>query len=198
VDLPRANASGGDGADIGAFEAQVMPPPVVLSAVSRKVHGSDVLFDIDLPLQGRAGVECRAAGSGQTHVVVVTFANPLVTVANASVTSVDGSAGVRAVIYGATVTVNLHSVANAQTLGITLHGVNDGTTTGNIFIPVSFLLGDANGSGTVTASDVGLVKSQSGQEVTAANFRMDVTANGGSINASDVGQVKAQSGTQLP
>jgi hypothetical protein len=197
VDLPRANASGGDGADIGAFEAQVMPPPVVLSAVSRKVHGSDVLFDIDLPLQGPAGVECRAAGSGQTHVVVVTFANP-VTVASASVTSVDGSAGANTVISGARVTLNLHSVANAQTLGITLNGVNDGTTTGNIFIPVSFLLGDANGSGTVTASDIGLVKSQSGQDVTAANFRMDVTANGGSINASDVGQVKAQSGTQLP
>jgi hypothetical protein len=197
VDLPRANATGGNGADIGAWEAQVVPPPVVLSAVSRKSHGDSGTFDITLPLYDGPAVECRAAGIGQRHQVMVTFANP-VSVASASVVSDDGMATVNTVTSGTRVSLELVSVANAQTVGITLTGVNDGTTTGDIFIPVSFLLGDTNGSGTVTASDIGSVKSQSGQAVTVANFRTDVTANGGSINASDIGQVKAQSGTQLP
>ncbi|CAN5637979.1 hypothetical protein BH20VER1_BH20VER1_29570 [soil metagenome] len=48
------------------------------------------------------------------------------------------------------------------------------------------------------ASEIGQVKDQSGQVVTAANFRTDVTANGGSITASDVSLVKSASGTQLP
>ena len=67
-------------------------------------------------------------------------------------------------------------------------------------IPVTFgiLLGDTNGNGSVTATDIGQVKSQSGQAVTAANFRADVTASGGSINASDIGLVKSVSGTVLP
>jgi hypothetical protein len=46
--------------------------------------------------------------------------------------------------------------------------------------------------------DIGQVKSQSGQAVTASNIRSDVTASGGGINASDIGLVKSRSGTQLP
>lgn len=100
-------------------------------------------------------------------------------------------------VSGASVTLDLSAVANAQTVGITLLGVNNGSTTGDVFIPMSVLAGDANGSGSVSASDVGQVKSQSGPGVTAANFRTDVNV-GGSINASDVGLVKSSSGSQLP
>ena len=70
--------------------------------------------------------------------------------------------------------------------------------TGDIVIPFRVLLGDTNGNGAVTASDIGQVKSQSGQAVLEANFRSDVTVNGGSINSSDIGLVKSRSGTQLP
>ncbi len=59
------------------------------------------------------------------------------------------------------------------------------------------LLGDTNGNGAVNSSDVGEAKSSSGQAVSAANFRTDVTANG-VINSSDVGTVKAASGTSVP
>jgi len=38
---------------------------------------------------------------------------------------------------------------------------------------------------------------QSGQPVTSANFRTDVTANG-AINSSDIGLMKSLSGTSLP
>jgi len=49
----------------------------------------------------------------------------------------------------------------------------------------------------VNATDVGQTKAQSGQPVTGANFRQDMTPNG-NINASDIGLVKSQSGQSLP
>ena len=170
--------------------------PAVVSAVSRKMHGTPT-FDIPLPLTAPAGVECRIGGAGGSHRVLVTFANS-VSVGGLSITSRDGLATGSHSASGAVVTVNLSSVANAQTLGITLVNVNDGTTTGNVFIPMGVLVGDTTGNGTVSASDIGQTKAASGQSVTGANFRLDVTASGGSINASDIGLVKSSSGTQLP
>jgi hypothetical protein len=75
--------------------------------------------------------------------------------------------------------------------------VNDGTISGDVIVPMSFLLGDTNANRLVNASDIGQTKGQSGVPVTAANFRTDVNFNG-FINASDIGQVKAQSGTSVP
>ena len=171
--------------------------PAVASAVSRKVHGGSGTFDIDLPLTGNAAVECRSGSAGGNHQFVVTFANA-VSVESVSVTSIDGQASAQPSVNGAEVTLDLTAVANAQTLQITLVNVSDGTSTGNIVIPMGVLAGDTTGNGSVTGSDVGQTKAQSGQSVTAGNFRADVTANGGSITASDIGLVKSQSGTQLP
>ena len=58
---------------------------------------------------------------------------------------------------------------------------------------MSILVGDTNGNGTVNASDVSQTKAQTGQAVTASNFRADVTANG-VINASDVSLGKIEIG----
>ena len=62
---------------------------------------------------------------------------------------------------------------------------------------IGFLVGETNGSSSVSATDIGQTKSQSGQAVTASNFRTDVTANGGSISSSDVGLVKSAAGTVI-
>jgi uncharacterized protein YdgA (DUF945 family) len=75
--------------------------------------------------------------------------------------------------------------------------VNDGSNTGNVSIPMSVLLGDSNANKSVNSSDVTQTKVQSGQAVTALNFREDVTASG-AINSSDVSLVKSKSGTALP
>jgi hypothetical protein len=80
---------------------------------------------------------------------------------------------------------------------VTLLGVNDGTTIGDVSVQMGVLVGDTNGNGSVNAGDVAQTKGQSGQPVTAANFREDVNANG-SINAGDVALVKSKSGTSLP
>jgi hypothetical protein len=186
------NAAGGNGTDIGAFEVEL---PVVTGLVSRKGHGGAGTFDINL-LTTPPVTECRSSGAGGNYQVIVTFANP-VSVSGLSIMSSDGLAGGTQSVNGAVVTVDLTAVANAQTLGITLINVNDGTIAGDVFIPLGVLAGDTTGNGSVSASDIGQVKAQSGQAVTAANFRTDVNA-GGTINASDIGLVKSRSGTTLP
>src|SRR6202011_1727393 len=95
------------------------------------------------------------------------------------------------------VTVNLTKVTNAQTLTITLTNVSDGTNTGNVSLPMAVLAGDTTGNGRVNSSDISQTQSQSGQPVTAANFREDVTVNG-LINSSDISFVQSQSGMALP
>ena len=169
------------------------PQPV--SVLSRKVHGSSGTFDIDLLASSLT--ECRTGGAGGNYQVLVTFARS-VTVAGVSVASRDGMATATQSVAGAVVTVDLAQVANIQTATITLLNVNDGVSAGNVVIPFRVLVGDTTGNGAVTASDIAQVKGQSGQAVTAANFRTDVTANGGSITASDISLVKSASGTQLP
>ena len=96
-------------------------------------------------------------------------------------------------------TVNLTGVTNAQTTTVSLDNVTDSSSQvlPTTAIAVSFLVGDTSGNGSVNASDVSQTKLQSGQVVTATNFREDVTVNG-SINASDVSLVKSDSGTALP
>ena len=202
------NAFSGDSVqnDLSAVDIRVMdaigydfaaPPPLLQSAVSRKVHGGAGTFDINLPqvaIGGAVGIECRTGAVAGAHQIVVTFANP-VTVGGVAVTAGTGSATFS--VSGAVVTINLTGVTNAQRLGVTLSNVSDGTNTGSVMVPMGLLSGDTSNNGSVTATDVSQTKLQSGQAVGAANFREDVVANG-SINASDVGAVKLKSGTALP
>ncbi|MEP6810958.1 MAG: dockerin type I domain-containing protein [Chthoniobacterales bacterium] len=172
-------------------------PLAPLGAVSRKTHGVAGAFDLDLPLVGTPGVECRQGNgaNSNSHQLIVNFAVPI-TFSSATVSNGSGIVE-SASASGSQLTVNLTGVANAQTLTVMLTNVNDGTRTSNLALPVSFLLGDTNGNGSVNASDVSQTKAQSGSSVTAANFRNDVNASG-TINASDVGQVKAAAGNALP
>ena len=170
--------------------------PALVRAVSRKSHAGTP-FDVDLPLSGTAGIECRQ-GQGanlNNHQVVVTFVAP-VTVVSATATSGAGTVS-NVTTSGNDVIIDLTNVANAQTIAITLFGVNDGTGGANVVVPMSLLLGDTGASGAVNSTDVSQTKLQSGTAVSASNFRTDVTVNG-AINSSDVSIVKIQSGTALP
>ncbi len=191
-------ATGPSGASVeSGYPAQLAalddPALVVVAAVSRKTHGNRGEFDISL---ASPGIECRAPGPGGSHEVVVTFATP-VSVTDVSVMSIDGLASATVSANGPIVIISLTSVANAQTIGITLLDVSNGSTTENVFIPVGVLLGDTTGNGSVSSSDIGLTKSQSGQLAGPGNFKTDVNVNG-AVNASDVGLVKSRSGTSLP
>jgi fibronectin-binding autotransporter adhesin len=191
--------------DIGAFESGgVSPAPPVVSAVSRKLHGGTP-FDINLPLTGDAGVECRSSGGSNDYQIVVTFANSVAVTGSPQATVISGAAtigtggvanGGAVAATGTVVTIPLTNVTNAQFIEVRLTSVNDGINIGDVVIPMGVLIGDTTGNGSVNASDVSQTKSRSGQAISVSNFRSDVTANG-SINASDIGAVKSKSGTAL-
>ena len=172
-------------------------------AVSRKAHGNVGTFDVHLPLSGTPGVECRSGGAANDYTVVLTFlanvsvnGDPQAAVtAGVGTIGNDGqSNGGMVLVSGNVVTVPLTSVANAQTINVTLYEVNG---VNNIAIPMSVLSSDVNGNGVVNATDVSLTKSRVGQQINITNFRADVSA-GGAINATDVSLVKSHTGTGLP
>ena len=81
IGQPDAGASsGGAYALTGGFWgiANLPPPaaPIPSQVVSRKLHNG-VPFDIDLPLTGNVGIECRTGGGTNDYQIVVTFASPV-------------------------------------------------------------------------------------------------------------------------
>ena len=169
-------------------------PPQPTTAFSRKTHGGAGTFEIDLMPNGTPGIECRSGGASDVYQMIVQFPNP-VTVTGATLTGSGSVSGFS--VSGATVTVDLINIANIQTLVVKLTGVSDGTLSGDVPVGMSVLVGDTNGNGSVSASDIGQTKGQSGQTATGSNFRTDLNASG-SISAADVGLVKSKSGTSLP
>jgi hypothetical protein len=170
--------------------------PVAQSAFSRKTHGGAGTFDVPLPLTGNVGVECRSGGATNDYQMIINFASS-VTVESAAVTSGTGSVSSFSGSGTSQITVNLTGVTNVQRITVTLHNVNNGTSTGDVPVSMGVLVGDVNGNAVVNASDVSLTKSQVGVPVSGSNFREDVNANG-TISATDVAQVKANVGTALP
>ena len=169
---------------------------LLTGAVSRKTQGGAGTFDINLPLSGEPGVECRSGGGNYTE--VFTFDNNVVS-GSAAVTSGIGSVSGSPVFSGNTMTVNLIGVTDVQRITVTLTNVTD--TFSQVLAPtavsVNVLIGDVNGNKTVNATDVALVKSHVGQAVTGSNFREDVNADG-SLSATDVALTKSHVGDGLP
>jgi PQQ enzyme-like repeat protein len=166
----------------------------LISAVSRQTHGAAGDFDIPLPLSGGPAVECRSGKTSGDYKFIFTFTNDLIN-GNASISAGVGNVSGAPVFSGKTMTVNLTGVANAQALGVSVNGVTDQflQTLPNTSVTVNMLIGDTTGNSTVNSSDVGEAKLQTGQVVSASNFRDDVTVSG-DINATDVSAVKLHSG----
>jgi hypothetical protein len=76
--------------------------------------------------------------------------------------------------------------------------VDTAGNSGNVVSPqMGVLVGDVNANGTVSNTDVSVVKTQVAAPVTASNFRDDVNFNG-VISNTDVSVTKTQVGTTLP
>jgi hypothetical protein len=173
------------------------PPALSLgAAASRKVHGSAGTFDVDLPLTGEPGVECRNTGGDYT--LVFTFNNTVVS-GSAMITSGIGSVAGSPTFGSHTMTVELTGVPDVQQVTVTLTNVMDGfgQTLPDTPVSVNMLIGDVTGNRAVNASDIWRIKSQTGSQVTSANFRTDINASG-TVTASDVAQGKMNSGHTLP
>jgi hypothetical protein len=177
---------------------------VPVSVVSRKVHGTAGTFDINLPLIGRRGVECRSRGqtgtAGVDYKVVFTFPNNISTCGTAGTPGGSVSNGPNA----NQCTEDLTGIPNAQYITVTLNGVVDSATgnVGNVSGTMGVLVGDVNGDavnapGLVDSGDVFLVRQQTGQTTTSSNFRKDINASG-LIDSGDVFLTRQRTGTQLP
>ena len=169
----------------------------VTTAVSRKTHGAAGTFDVDLPLSGEPGVECRSGGANGDYTVVVTFTNNIMS-GNASVTQGTGNV-VSFPIANNTMTVNLTGVTDVQQVKVTLQNVMDSfnQTLADTTVTMNVLMGDTTGNKAVTSTDLSETKAQSGHPVDATNFREDVVPDG-AINSSDLGVIKLHSGDGLP
>ena len=163
--------------------------------VSRKVHGSAGSFDIDLPLSGTPGVECRSGGASGDYQIVFNFVSPVV-FDGAMIKEGGGSVSGTSGSGSNSVSINLAGVSSGQRLTVALLGASHGSSKSDFTVPMDVLLGDTNGNGAVNATDISQTKANTGQAITVSNFRSDIDASG-SINASDVGLVKSMSGTAL-
>jgi hypothetical protein len=98
---------------------------------------------------------------------------------------------------GRTVTLNLTNVSNAQTLAVTFSGVSNGTSTGDVTVPMSLLIGDSNADRVVNSGDALQTRNRSGGVANSPNFRSDVNVDG-AVNTGDALLVRTHSGDFLP
>ena len=161
------------------------------SAASRLTHGPAGTFDVNMPLTGVSGVECRSA---TTYNAVFTFDAP---VTSGQVTVIGGTATVGAITFsGNSMTAQLTGVTTAEIVTLHTQNINgDGQPHGDV--PFGFLVADADASRVVDKPDQTLVKGQANQPVTSANFREDLTADG-RIRSADGNLVRANKGHSIP
>jgi hypothetical protein len=170
-------------------------PAVLLSAVSRKVHGAAGTFNLPLSLvPTNPATEPR---QGPVHTIVFTFDKPI-TGATAAIT--EGTASAAAPTFsGNDVSVVLSGVADRQYVTVSLAGIvsADGGTGGSASVRVGLLMGDVNQNRVVVVSDLALVNVQLSQLTTAANYLTDVNASG-AITVADKGLTNANLSQALP
>ena len=170
-------------------------PPILVGALSRRVHGAAGVFDLLLSLVGSNPSTEPRQGPGQNLVFV--FDKPIIS-ANASVAA--GTAVTGAVSFnGVEVTVPLTGVANQDYVTVSLTNVTagDGGSGGTGSVRVGYLLADINGNRVVTLSDVGLVNAALAQSVTVTNFLRDVNTSG-TLTLTDKSIANAQLTRSLP
>ena len=147
---------------------------------------------------GAISIESQYGGPAGNYTFVFSFAHPLTSVGQATVTGGIGSV-TNGMIDGSDPTkyiVNVTGVVDAEYLTITLAGIAGNGTNSTVTGSVGILIGDTNGDGYVDAIDTSQTKSQAGKPVTSFNFREDVNGDG-FIDAIDVSLVKAMSGRAL-
>jgi hypothetical protein len=173
---------------------------IPLKAVSSKTHDSiSPPFEVNLPLSGNVGIECRTGqgSNADQHQVIVTFPAPIINFGGATVSSGTGTVST-SLSSGNQIFVNLSGVTNAQRLAITLSAVNDGTNIGDVVIPMGVLLGDVNASGRTDNGDAIVVRNLSGTVPNDTNSaRADVNCSG-RVDNGDAIVIRNNSGQALP
>lgn len=172
---------------------------VVVGIVSRKTHGTAGPFDIDLPLLGAPGIECRNSGD-DAHDVVFRFGSP-VAYSGASWTPGAGGpanpATASSNAAGDEVTVHLVGVSNGQTITVNLLDATANGSPATISVPMGILLGDVDADAIVSSGDVFQIRERNPQLPIESNFRNDINTSG-SIESGDVFLVRKSNPSGLP
>ena len=188
-------------AAIAVLRNTTIPPVQLIEVASRKVHGSAGTFDINLPLNGNPGIECRSGGANGDYTLIFSFANTLSSVSGASVTSGTGSVASKNIDSNDAhnYIVNLTGVTNAQTITVSLSNVTDsaGDFSSAVSTSMGVLLGDVNANGLVDGNDASAVQSHTRQSVNNTNFQYDVNTSG-LIDGNDVSMTQGHTRTSLP
>jgi hypothetical protein len=171
------------------------------AVVSRKTHGSGGLgteFDINLPLFGPPGIECRTGGPTDDHRLIFSFAGPVTVTGAPQADVTSGTGDVASVnVDDSEVTVLLTNVANEQRIVVTLFGVDDGTNpVGNVSVPMVILAGDTNADFRVNVGDTNQTRARAGQLTNDTNKRSDVNLDG-RVNVGDTNFVRSHSGDSV-
>ena len=204
VQLFNSNAGPGSASDLFFNDIGVgtRSAPVVSNAASRKDHNG-TNFDLNLPLTGSPAIESRSGGPTNDYTMVVTFTDLVSVIGQpqAEVIAGTGTVGTGGASNGGavssvgnTITIPLTNVVSQQTIQVRLNAVNGGT---NITIPMSVLVGDANGDAVVNSGDATVTRNRSGQATDATNFRADYNLDA-FINSGDATVVRTRSGQSIP
>lgn len=183
-----------------AYTPDVPPPVNLRRVVSRKTHGAAGTYDLDLPLIGDPAIECRSGDAIGNYTLVFTFANPLMSVGSATVSTGTGTIS-DSMIEPAdshNYIVNLTGVTNAQTIRVSLTTVIDaaGNQSSSVSATMGVLIGDVNASGVVDSGDMFVVRQHTGESASSANYREDVNASG-LIDSGDVFITRQDTATSL-
>ncbi len=192
-----------NGDSVASASAAVTPtaaaPVSLIGVTSRKNHGAagdrDLPVQFATPLGGAITVEPRTNSGG--HLLRFQFNVPVNSVGAASVVTtgnvVIGSASATA--DGSNiVTVTLTGVPDNSRALVSVNAINGGAYVAQATI--GFLVGDVNGLGSVSASDLSAIKARNTQSASTA-FMFDLDRSG-TVNAADVSVAKARSGLRLP
>ena len=167
---------------------------IALNAVqSRKTHGVNGTYDLNVGIGGPVGVESRSIGAG--HTIVFQFSGPVTSVGGVSSNPVGTATFAIPASPGNEVVVTLTGVPDNSRPTITLSNINGSGA--NVAAAIGFLIGDVNNTLSVNASDISGVKARLNQNANPGNFKFDVNTSG-VINATDLSAVKARSGLVLP
>ena len=157
------------------------------------------MFNINLPLSGTPGVECREGALGTATKIVFTFSDAVT-----SVDSTSTSCGrvISTTASGNTVSVllnNIQTSCDGSDVTVTLTGVNGGSgSLPSAAVTFGQLAGDVNGDGTVDGTDLHQVRMNSGRGlVTGATFRNDVSGDG-KVNHADIKLTRDAQDNSLP
>jgi hypothetical protein len=187
--------AGGDGTDDVLASAELFQSgggggANLVSAASRLTHSLAGTFDIDMPLIGLSGVECR---DSDTYEVVFTFDAP-VTSGDVSVVSGVATAGTPT-FNGNEMTVPLSGVANAQVVTLRVQNINANSQPQRV-VSFGFLIGDADSSRTVDKDDIAALQAAYGHPVDGSNFRADFRPDG-RFNRKDRSELRSYLGSSL-